>query len=96
MVCHNIIQYSQPHFTHIYESIRTPTPHSPPHITPPTQVQAHLKQLPSLVHVPIPSTGHFTVCGDVHGQYYDLLNVFELNGMPSVDNPYLFNGGCVF
>jgi hypothetical protein len=32
------------------------------------------------------------VCGDVHGQYYDLLNIFELNGMPSADNPFLFNG----
>ena len=29
---------------------------------------------------------------DVHGQFYDLLHIFELNGLPSEDNPYLFNG----
>jgi serine/threonine-protein phosphatase 5 len=48
--------------------------------------------LPSLVDVPISSDAHLTVCGDVHGQYYDLLNIFSLNGNPSPDNPYLFNG----
>ncbi|KAM7461056.1 hypothetical protein LguiA_029177 [Lonicera macranthoides] len=34
----------------------------------------------------------FTVCGDVHGQFYDLLNIFELNGLPSEENRYLCNG----
>jgi hypothetical protein len=60
----------------------------------PLQAQNLFKQLPSLVDVDVPSGSHITVCGDVHGQYYDLLNIFKLNGMPSADNPYLFNGGA--
>lgn len=48
---------------------------------------------PPLVDVRIPA--RFTVCGDVHGQYYDLLSIFEKNGMPSADHGYLFNGDFV-
>eukprot|EP00998_Keelungia_sp_KM082_P012231 NODE_854_length_1593_cov_117.547067_g844_i0.p1 GENE.NODE_854_length_1593_cov_117.547067_g844_i0~~NODE_854_length_1593_cov_117.547067_g844_i0.p1 ORF type:complete len:474 (-),score=95.34 NODE_854_length_1593_cov_117.547067_g844_i0:94-1515(-) len=54
-----------------------------------------LKKLPTCNPVTIPEGEHLTVCGDVHGQYYDLLKIFELGGLPSESNPYLFNGDFV-
>ena len=56
------------------------------------QARDALAKLPTLVDVSIPDDKHITVCGDTHGQFYDLCNIFELNGLPSEDNPYLFNG----
>lgn len=50
---------------------------------------------PSLVDISVPEGSKFTICGDIHGQYYDLLNIFALNGPPSAENPYLFNGDFV-
>lgn len=49
----------------------------------------------SLVDIQRGDEEEITVCGDIHGQYYDLLNIFELNGVPSKSNPYLFNGDFI-
>ncbi|CAF1014459.1 unnamed protein product [Rotaria magnacalcarata] len=59
------------------------------------QILTLLKSLPTLIDITVPKKHKFTICGDVHGQFYDLLNIFALNGPPSEDNPYLFNGDFV-
>lgn len=52
-------------------------------------VKAWFMAQPSLVDITIPDNSKFTICGDIHGQYYDLLNIFDLNGLPSETNPYV-------
>ncbi|XP_078429248.1 protein phosphatase 5.2 [Wolffia australiana] len=59
------------------------------------QTRKILLDKPTLVDINVEDGANFTVCGDVHGQFYDLLNIFELNGLPSDSNPYLFNGDFV-
>jgi serine/threonine-protein phosphatase 5 len=58
-------------------------------------VKGIFEKLPTLVDITIPPDGKLTICGDIHGQYYDLLNIFDFNGLPSETNPYLFNGDFV-
>jgi serine/threonine-protein phosphatase 5 len=49
----------------------------------------------ALVDITREDEEEITICGDVHGQYYDLMNIFEINGIPSKENPYLFNGDFI-
>nr|XP_027202171.1 serine/threonine-protein phosphatase 5-like [Dermatophagoides pteronyssinus] len=54
------------------------------------------KTLPNVVRINSDvAKATVTVCGDIHGQYYDLLNIFKLNGKPSETNYYVFNGDFV-
>jgi serine/threonine-protein phosphatase 5 len=58
-------------------------------------VTATLEKYKTLVEYNIEPEEEFTVCGDIHGQYYDLANIFKVNGFPDLNNKYLFNGDFV-
>lgn len=50
---------------------------------------------PNLKHIRLPADCKLSICGDIHGQFFDLANIFALNGLPSANHAYLFNGDIV-
>uniref|UniRef100_A0A8V0XF46 Serine/threonine-protein phosphatase n=1 Tax=Gallus gallus TaxID=9031 RepID=A0A8V0XF46_CHICK len=54
-----------------------------------------LKEKPNITHVSVSYFKEITICGDLHGNLDDLLLVFHKNGLPSENNPYVFNGDFV-
>lgn len=50
-----------------------------------------LVEEPNVLYVKSP----INIVGDLHGQYYDFLNILDKFGMPSLENKYLFLGDYV-
>ncbi|KAL2010400.1 hypothetical protein VTN00DRAFT_6207 [Thermoascus crustaceus] len=50
---------------------------------------------PTMVEIGVDEGTKLTICGDTHGQFFDLLEIFRLNGYPSDTHAYLFNGDFV-
>lgn len=63
------------------------------------QIIASVKKIvydePTMVEMEVKEGQKLTVCGDTHGQFFDLLEIFRLNGFPSDSHLYLFNGDFV-
>ena len=50
---------------------------------------------PTLQEINIAEGHKLTLVGDLHGQLADLFTIFTLNGLPSEESEYLFNGDIV-
>ncbi|KAM9041830.1 serine/threonine-protein phosphatase with EF-hands 1 isoform 2-T4 [Megaptera novaeangliae] len=54
-----------------------------------------LQQMPNFTHTKTSPSKEITICGDLHGKLDDLFLIYSKNGLPSVSNPYVFNGDFV-
>lgn len=60
-----------------------------------SQGHSKLSSSESSDEILLPKAKKFTVVGDTHGQFYDVLNLFQKFGYVSEEHAYLFNGDFV-
>eukprot|EP00038_Savillea_parva_P017504 m.20523 g.20523 ORF g.20523 m.20523 type:complete len:686 (-) comp3800_c0_seq1:281-2338(-) len=53
------------------------------------------KEYPNIRKMGTDVARQVTVVGDLHGQFQDLMVIFQKEGIPSATNPYIFNGDIV-
>ena len=58
-----------------------------------TKISDMHRRMPNIVHINVNGTLH--IIGDTHGQFQDVVALFDKFGVPSPRNPYLFNGDFV-
>ncbi|XP_078369903.1 serine/threonine-protein phosphatase with EF-hands pef-1-like [Oculina patagonica] len=59
------------------------------------ETREKLMTLPNISKASTSITKQITICGDLHGKLDDLFMIFHKNGLPSAENPYIFNGDLV-
>ena len=57
------------------------------------QTEKLLGTYPNVIPVALQEDVQLCIVGDTHGQFYDVLHLFETEGYPSEKKWYLFNGG---
>ncbi|KAH7821776.1 putative Serine/threonine-protein phosphatase 5 [Monocercomonoides exilis] len=60
-----------------------------------TDFKNMVKTYPNIIDIEIPEGKSVTVVGDIHGQFFDLLHIFDLNGLPSEELSYIFLGDWI-